>query len=174
MSPLQPPQAPLASGRDATAVLERTGRAIVAGTWACAVIVMVASTGNAVLTFGALGGNRTVGLGIGVAVDVALCVALIGDRRLYAHGLSSSWVGRCASPRRPRPLSRQFAAPVIVAAPAAGPIDVGRLTPGHASVQWSSCRRVADTGVTGVLARQPAPACLSNCDSVRRLPASRW
>lgn len=35
--------------------LEHTGRAIVAGTWVCAAIVMVTSTGNAVLTFGALG-----------------------------------------------------------------------------------------------------------------------
>lgn len=71
--------------------LERTGRAIVAGTWGCAGIVMVGSAINAVLTFGGIGDNRVLGLATGVAVDIALCVALIGDRRLYVHGLSSNW-----------------------------------------------------------------------------------
>jgi hypothetical protein len=71
--------------------LERTSRRIVAGTWACAVIVMVASAANAALTYGAIGDNRALGLATGVAVDIALCVSLIGDRRLYVHGLISKW-----------------------------------------------------------------------------------
>jgi hypothetical protein len=71
--------------------LQRTGRGIVAGTWGCAGIVMVASAINAVLTFSALGDNRVLGLATGVAVDIALCVALVGDRQLYVHGVSSTW-----------------------------------------------------------------------------------
>lgn len=70
---------------------ERTAKAIVAGTWGCAAIVMVASAANAALTYGALGDNRALGLATGIAVDISLCVGLIGDRRLYAHGLSSTW-----------------------------------------------------------------------------------
>jgi hypothetical protein len=69
----------------------RTGRWIVAGTWGCAVIVMAASAANAALTYGALGDNRLLGLATGVAVDIGLCVALIGDRRLYMHGITSPW-----------------------------------------------------------------------------------
>jgi hypothetical protein len=74
-----------------TAQLERTGRRIVAGTWGCAAITMAASAANAALTYGALGDNRALGLATGVAVDIGLCVALIGDRQLYTHGLSSDW-----------------------------------------------------------------------------------
>lgn len=70
---------------------ERTARAIVAGTWGCAGIVMAGSATNAFLAYGALGDNRALGLATGLAVDIGLCVALIGDRRLYAHGLSSNW-----------------------------------------------------------------------------------
>ncbi|MBV9650058.1 MAG: hypothetical protein JO296_07965, partial [Pseudonocardiales bacterium] len=71
--------------------VERTAQRIVAGTWGCAGITMAASAANAALTYGALGDNRGLGLATGVAVDIGLCVALIGDRRLYAHGLSSNW-----------------------------------------------------------------------------------
>jgi len=74
-----------------TGQLERTGCRIVAGTWGCAVITMAASAANAALTYGALGDNPALGLATGVAVDIGLCVALIGDRQLYAHGLSSNW-----------------------------------------------------------------------------------
>jgi hypothetical protein len=70
---------------------ERTAKAIVAGTWGCAAIVMAGSATNAYLAYGALGDNRALGLATGLAVDIGLCVALIGDRRLYAHGLSSNW-----------------------------------------------------------------------------------
>jgi len=70
---------------------DRAARWIVAGTWFCAVIVMVTSASDAVLTFGAIGGNRLIGLGIGVAVDAALCVGLIGDRQLSHRSLTSPW-----------------------------------------------------------------------------------
>jgi hypothetical protein len=79
------------AGSVTTTELKRTGRSIVAGTWGCAGIVMVASAINAVLTFSALGDNRVLGLATGIAVDIALCVALVGDRQLYVHGLSSPW-----------------------------------------------------------------------------------
>jgi hypothetical protein len=52
---------------------------------------MAASAANAALTYEALGDNRVLGLATGLAVDIGLCVALIGDRRLYAHGLSPNW-----------------------------------------------------------------------------------
>lgn len=71
--------------------LERTGRRIVTGTWGCAGITMAASAANAALTYGAVGDNRALGLATGIAVDIGLCAALIGDRQLYAHGLSSNW-----------------------------------------------------------------------------------
>jgi hypothetical protein len=74
-----------------TTPLERTSRRIVWGTWGCAAIVMAASAANAALTYGALGDNRALGLATGIAVDIGLCVALIGDRQLYVHGLSSTW-----------------------------------------------------------------------------------
>ena len=70
---------------------ERVGQWVYAGTWVGAGIGMLANAGNAVVTFGALGGNRGVGLGIGIAVDVALIVALIGDRHLARHGQRSYW-----------------------------------------------------------------------------------
>jgi hypothetical protein len=71
--------------------IERTRRSVLGLTWGCAVIVMATSAANAVLTFQALEGNRAVGLGFGVAVDLALCIGLIGDRQLHTHGESSSW-----------------------------------------------------------------------------------
>lgn len=74
-----------------TTQLERTGRRIVAGTWGCAGIVMAGSATNAVLAYGALGDNRLLGLATGLGVDIGLCVALIGDRQLHLHGLSSHW-----------------------------------------------------------------------------------
>lgn len=73
------------------AATDRTARRIVAGTWMGALIVMATNAAHAVAIFGALGGNRLVGLGVGIAVDVALCVGLIGDRRLAQHSLVSQW-----------------------------------------------------------------------------------
>lgn len=72
-------------------LIERTRRSVLGLTWGCAAIVMATSAANAVLTFQALEGNRAVGLGFGVAVDLALCIGLIGDRQLHIHGESSSW-----------------------------------------------------------------------------------
>lgn len=70
---------------------EQAGQVVYAGTWTGAAIGMVANAGNAVVTFGTLGGNRGVGLAIGVFVDVAVIVALIGDRQLAKHGKRSGW-----------------------------------------------------------------------------------
>ena len=74
-----------------TSVVEQTSRRIAFGTWGCAGIVMAGSAINAWTTYSSSGDNRALGLATGVAVDIALCVALIGDRRLNLHGLSSSW-----------------------------------------------------------------------------------
>jgi hypothetical protein len=52
---------------------------------------MAGSATNAVLAYGALGDNRLLGLATGLGVDIGLCVALIGDRQLHLHGLSSHW-----------------------------------------------------------------------------------
>lgn len=68
-----------------------TGRGVIAGVWVCAAITMAASAFNGALTFRALGSPWAVGLTIGIAVDVALCVALIGDRALHLTGTSTAW-----------------------------------------------------------------------------------
>jgi len=52
---------------------------------------MAGSATNAVLAYGALGDNRLLGLATGLGVDIGLCVALIGDRQLHLHGLTSHW-----------------------------------------------------------------------------------
>lgn len=52
---------------------------------------MGASATNAALAYRFLGDNTGVGLATGIAVDIALCVSLIGDRRLYEHGQTSTW-----------------------------------------------------------------------------------
>ncbi len=80
----------------------QTGRRIVAGTWGCALIVMIGSTWSAAAAYGHLGDNRALGLATGIAVDIALCVALVGDRRLYAHGLTSNWGRSLRKPTRTR------------------------------------------------------------------------
>jgi len=81
--------APASAG--SSIAVQGTGRRIVAGTWGCAGIVMVGSATNAVLAYGALGDNRLLGLATGLGVDIGLCVALIGDRQLHLHGLTSHW-----------------------------------------------------------------------------------
>lgn len=68
-----------------------TGRGVITGVWVCAAITMAASAFNGALTFRALGSPWAVGFTIGVAVDVALCVALIGDRALHLTGTSTAW-----------------------------------------------------------------------------------
>jgi hypothetical protein len=69
----------------------RTGRLVIAGVWACAAIVMVSSARNGALSFQALGEHPLAGFALGVAVDVALAVALVGDRALHLAGRSSAW-----------------------------------------------------------------------------------
>lgn len=69
----------------------RTGRLVAAGVWVCAAIVMTASAANGALTFDALQSYWPIGLAIGVAVDIALCVALVGDRALHLAGRKSGW-----------------------------------------------------------------------------------
>jgi hypothetical protein len=69
----------------------RTGRLVIAGVWACAAIVMVSSARNGALSFAALGEHPLAGFALGVAVDVALAVALVGDRALHLAGRSSAW-----------------------------------------------------------------------------------
>jgi hypothetical protein len=69
----------------------RTGRLVIVGVWACAAIVMVSSARNGALSFAALGEHPLAGFALGVAVDVALAVALIGDRALHLAGRSSAW-----------------------------------------------------------------------------------
>jgi hypothetical protein len=69
----------------------RTGRLVIAGVWVCAAIVMVSSARNGALSFQALGEHPLAGFALGVAVDVALAVALVGDRALHLAGRSSAW-----------------------------------------------------------------------------------
>lgn len=71
--------------------LELTGRRIVAGTWGCAAITMAGSAASAAVAYDYLGEHWGLGLATGIAVDIALCVGLVGDRQLYLHGLSSTW-----------------------------------------------------------------------------------
>jgi len=69
----------------------RTGRLVIAGLWLDAGIVMSASAVNGGRAFVALGEPFAAGLALGVAVDVALAVALWGDRALHLAGESSPW-----------------------------------------------------------------------------------
>lgn len=69
----------------------RTGRLVIAGVWACAAIVMVSSARNGAMSFDILGESPVAGFALGVAVDVALAVALVGDRALHLAGRSSAW-----------------------------------------------------------------------------------
>ena len=76
------------------AQLARTGRAITAGIWVCAVITMAASVLNgtsvfAELTNGAMGMAH--GLLTALAVDACLVMVLCGDRQMQALGLSATW-----------------------------------------------------------------------------------
>jgi len=61
------------------------------GLWLDAGIVMSASAVNGGRAFVALGEPFAAGLALGVAVDVALAVALWGDRALHLAGESSPW-----------------------------------------------------------------------------------
>lgn len=69
----------------------RTGRLVTIGMWACAAIVMVSSARNAAWSFEILGDSPIAGFALGVAVDMALAVALVGDRALHLAGRKSRW-----------------------------------------------------------------------------------
>ena len=69
----------------------RIGRIVMVGLWLDAGIVMSASAVNGGRAFVALGEPFAAGLALGVAVDVALAVALWGDRALHLAGESSPW-----------------------------------------------------------------------------------
>ena len=69
----------------------RIGRVVMVGLWLDAGIVMSASAVNGGRAFVALGEPFAAGLALGIAVDVALAVALWGDRALHLAGESSPW-----------------------------------------------------------------------------------
>lgn len=60
--------------------------------WTCAAITMATSALTGYTTFAALtGGVAALGLLTGCSVDLGLCIGLIGDRQLHAHGLESPY-----------------------------------------------------------------------------------
>ncbi len=69
----------------------RTGRIVLTGLWADAALVMAASAYNGGLAFTALNQDFGAGVALGLAVDVALAVALVGDRALHLAGRVSYW-----------------------------------------------------------------------------------
>ncbi|MGL5911580.1 MAG: hypothetical protein ACRCZP_16390, partial [Phycicoccus sp.] len=56
-----------------------------------AVVVMALSALAGAHTFAWLGAHPATGFAVGVAVDAALCIALVGDQLLHRHGVSISW-----------------------------------------------------------------------------------
>lgn len=71
--------------------VERTGRLVRKLLWADALILMAGSASSAALTYIHFNDHGLRGLALGVAVDIGLCVALIGDRQLHLHGRTSAW-----------------------------------------------------------------------------------
>ncbi|HEX2301873.1 MAG TPA: hypothetical protein VHH34_25765 [Pseudonocardiaceae bacterium] len=69
----------------------RTSRIVLTGLWADAALVMAASAYNGGQAFAALGEQMGAGIALGLAVDVGLAVALIGDRALHLAGRQSHW-----------------------------------------------------------------------------------
>ena len=69
----------------------RTSRIVLTGLWADAALVMAASAYNGGLAFAALGQQMAAGIALGLAVDVGLAVALVGDRALHLAGRQSHW-----------------------------------------------------------------------------------
>lgn len=69
----------------------RTGRIVLTGLWADAVLVMASSAYNGGEAFVALHQPQGQGIALGVAVDVALAVALVGDRALHLEDRTSAW-----------------------------------------------------------------------------------
>jgi hypothetical protein len=70
---------------------ERTLRLISTGVWGVALVVMSVSATTAADLFRLHSANWTQGLALGLAIDAALAVALVGDKALAQLGLSSRW-----------------------------------------------------------------------------------
>lgn len=86
---MSPPAAGAVTGRRVDHT--RTSRIVLTGLWADAALVMAASAYNGGQAFAALGQQTGAGIALGLAVDVGLAVALIGDRSLHLAGRSSQW-----------------------------------------------------------------------------------
>lgn len=69
----------------------RTSRIVLTGLWADAALVMAASAYNGGQAFAALDQHIAEGIALGLAVDVGLAVALIGDRALHLARRQSAW-----------------------------------------------------------------------------------
>lgn len=70
---------------------ENTLKVISVGVWAVALVVMAVSATTAADLFQLHAANWTQGLALGLAIDAALAVALVGDKALGQLGLSSGW-----------------------------------------------------------------------------------
>ncbi len=70
---------------------ENTLKVISVGVWAVALVVMAVSATTAADLFQLHAANWTQGLALGLAIDAALAVALVGDKALGQLGLSSRW-----------------------------------------------------------------------------------
>lgn len=70
---------------------ENTLKVISVGVWAVALVVMAVSATTAADLFQLHAANWTQGLALGLAIDAALAVALVGDKALAQLGLSCGW-----------------------------------------------------------------------------------
>jgi hypothetical protein len=71
--------------------LDRTRKLVLAGVWSDAALVMAASAWNGGHVLQVMGDPAGFGTLLGLAVDVGLAVALIGDRTLHLAGKSEPW-----------------------------------------------------------------------------------
>lgn len=69
----------------------RTGRLVLGGLWTDAALVMAASAWNGGRALHVLGDPFWSGVLLGLAVDVGLAVALVGDRALHLAGRTEPW-----------------------------------------------------------------------------------
>ena len=70
---------------------ENTLKVISTGVWGVALVVMFVSATTAADLFQLHSANWTQGLALGLAIDAALAVALVGDKALAQLGLASGW-----------------------------------------------------------------------------------
>ena len=68
-----------------------TLRIISTGVWGVAIVVMAVSATTSADLFRQHAANWGQGLALGLAIDAALAVALVGDKALGQLGLSSGW-----------------------------------------------------------------------------------